>query len=290
MKQEEDYKQNLIQKLMQDQEKGALEIEESKMNLVALPEKLEQEKMARELGIKQTQQVIDYYPQKFALEEREQNLKAQKLIAQTNAIKNPVSEESKAFAKESGKNRAKAIASNTEKIMLADNINVSLGELQQIREANPELFKQTVGPFAGLIKGYTGTPEQKTLLAQIDAASGNVMLDTLKMMKGQSSDKEMREVKDIKPNKTDSDEAYVAKTQTLLKVNNQISKRLILSNQLIENGYSESQAADQARKVYPIDYLIKEAKAAEKPKEDITALKDEDLDAQLAAMEQPGAQ
>lgn len=184
-----------------------------------------------------------------------------------------LSEREKAFARAQGTQSAKAVAENNQQIGAAEDVETSLKELQELSNKNAKLFNETVGPVSGRTLKFTGTPEQKELLGQIKAASGNVAQATLAMMKGATSDRELNEVKQIKPTETDTPEAYKAKAATLLKIAGQIKNRKIYINKRIEDGATQSEAVREAMSHYPVEQFVKEAQVKTDPKNQFVTIK-----------------
>lgn len=225
---------------------------------MALRQQAEQ-RLAQEFEFKKSTQPLEFALLKAKIEES---------MAKANKANQPVlSEEEKSYQRTKGAQRAKSIAENSEQIAQANDLESSLGELVNIANIDPALFEETIGPVASRTNKYTGTPEQKEMLGNIKAASGNVMLNTLQLMKGASSDREMAEVKEIKPSETDYPEAYKAKAQTLLKVAEQVKNRKIYINEQLENGISSTDAVKNAMERYPVSPLVKSAKTSENSKQ-----------------------
>lgn len=198
---------------------------------------------------------------------------AQTELAQTKARQPVLSERDKAFQRAAGTQSAKAVAENNQQIGAAEDVETSLKELQRLANTNPKLFNETVGPVSGRALKYGGTPEQKELLGQIKAASGNVAQATLAMMKGATSDRELNEVKQIKPTETDTPEAYKAKAATLLKIAEQIKNRKIYINKRMEDGATQSEAVREAMSHFPVDQYVKEAKVKTDPNNQFVTIK-----------------
>jgi len=132
--------------------------------------------------------------------------------------------------------------------------------------ANTSDFKNVVGPVENILAKWTGRPEDKELLGNIQSAVGNIVLDAAKSIKGAFTGRDLGLINSIKPNVSDFPEVFVGKLNAMGVIAELVSKRNQLIADYIRQGYTPTDAMKMARnetKLPPYESLLKTKKDSE---------------------------
>jgi len=109
-------------------------------------------------------------------------------------------------------------------------------------------------PFAELF----GNQEQQDILGQLQFATGNILMEAAKNIKGAFTGRDMGFVNSMKPNVNEPYYVMVAKTGAMQAFNQMAYRRLELASQLVENGMSPRQAVIEAARRTPLEPIKKQ--------------------------------
>ena len=94
-----------------------------------------------------------------------------------------------------------------------------------------DILKNSIGPISSVVEKYAGPESSQALLAQIDSASGEMVLSVLKSIPGASSNKELDFAQNMKLSGNDTYQAFQAKYHALKAFNDLATERYKLINE-----------------------------------------------------------
>lgn len=112
---------------------------------------------------------------------------------------------------------------------------------------NSDDFKKIVGPVKSILAKWTGRPEDKELLGNIESAVGNIVLDAAKSIKGAFTGRDLGLINSIKPNTNDFPEIFIGKLNAMRQIAELVSKRNQLISDYIRQDYTPTEAIKMAR-------------------------------------------
>lgn len=113
--------------------------------------------------------------------------------------------------------------------------------------ANSPAFENVTGPVSNVLAKWTGSPEDRELLGNINAAVGNVVLDAAKSIKGAFTRNDLGLINSIKPNVSDFPEVFKGKLKAMSMLARQVNQRNNLIASYIRQGMNPEEAKSYAR-------------------------------------------
>jgi hypothetical protein len=161
------------------------------------------------------------------------------------------------FEEETAKSRAKYLDEAAPTLSSLSSAQENLDSITSILNTKAESIN-AIGrmnkPFAELF----GTQEQQDILGQLQFATGNILMDAAKNIKGAFTGRDMGFVNSMKPNVNEPYYVMVAKTGAMQAFNQMAIKRLELASELVENGMSPRKAVTEAAKRTPLEPITKQ--------------------------------
>ena len=183
------------------------------------------------LSNEQTRQLMRHAEAEHPLAMQTKRASIAESLAKANAATNPLSEEEKSRQKYAGKSTAEFQNKLGDDILGLASQKQSLDYMGGLLNSYDDVLKNSVGPITSVVEKYAGPDASQALLAQIDAASGEMVLNVLKSIPGASSNKELDFAKSIKLSGSDTYPAFKAKYQALNAFNDLTSERYRLINE-----------------------------------------------------------
>lgn len=162
-------------------------------------------------------------------------------------------ERAKSYAKSEGKVYDNALDSIQTSQGAIDNLDY----INSLIKGNPE-FRNVTGPVQSILAKWTGRPEDRELLGNIESSVGNIVLDAAKSIKGAFTGRDLGLINSIKPSVKDFPDQFRGKLQAMRLAAEQVTRRNQLIADMMRGGASPNEAIAEARKATDFDALRKE--------------------------------
>lgn len=162
-------------------------------------------------------------------------------------------EREKSFGKTEGKIYDNAL----DAVQTAQGALDNLDYINDILKDNPA-FKDVVGPVNNILAKWTGRPEDKELLGNLNTAVGNIVLDAAKSIKGAFTGRDLGLINSVKPNVNDFSDVFRGKLNAMRLLAETVSKRNRLIANYMRQGSDPENAIQRARKETNFDDIRKE--------------------------------
>lgn len=158
----------------------------------------------------------------------------------------------KAFQSSLGAEKGKAYSELVGSYQGISNQNAAIDNMIYLANNDPE-FRNVTGPIGSFLTKWTGTPERRALLGQIQTSSGEVTLQIAPALKGAFTGRDQTLISTIKANPNDFPDVFVGKLKAQKLINSALQDRSERAAKYMEQGNSQLEAIKKATKETPLD-------------------------------------
>lgn len=145
------------------------------------------------------------------------------------------------FAKKQADVRSNEIQTNLTENRNLQNINSNLDYINSVLKSAPS-SPDAIGPYNSIYSYWGNNPQARNLLGQLSTQSGQIMVDTLKQLKGSNTGRQMSIVNQIKPNIKDPYATFIGKFYAMKLVTPMLMKRRELYSEYLRQGINPEKA------------------------------------------------
>lgn len=145
------------------------------------------------------------------------------------------------FSKKQADVRSNEIQTNLTENRNLQNINSNLDYIGSILKNSPSA-PQDIGPYNSIYAYWGNNPQARNLLGQLSSQSGEIMVDTLRKLKGANTGRQMSIINQIKPNVKDPYATFVGKYYAMKTVMPMLIRRRDLYSQYLRQGMDPEKA------------------------------------------------
>lgn len=138
-----------------------------------------------------------------------------------------------AQSKERGKIQAQTYGKASDSIMALTDIGSNLERLTQGLEQNPDA-KNVIGPVNKWLTQVVGNDEDRQYLGEVMSATGNIVLDAAKDIKGAFTGRDQSLVNSLKPNANDPYYMFIGKLKGMTEATELAKQRLTIYADLVD--------------------------------------------------------
>ena len=156
-----------------------------------------------------------------------------------------------AYEKQRAKNRADFEEENNKAILAGNESSDYINTLKSYMSDSS--FSNAVGPYDAMVTGIYGLSSTREMRGKIDAITGELMLATARLEKGQTSNNEREQIKQYKPKISDSESTFAGKVDAIDKIRSRLlERRNRIAELLRDPSIDENQAISIAQREVPL--------------------------------------